>query len=177
MKFEIIQSALITLACAGTIASPLVAQQPRLVAQAKTRGLVFDVQLDDGHGLRGEVRGANGQLKKGTDVALWKETSLMGQVRTDSQGQFRFAELRGGRYRVATADSVVACRAWTAGLAPPNARQSLLVVTNVYSTRGQQPINEVFCFNPFLMGTIVAAAIAIPIAVHDSGDGQLPDGS
>ena len=122
------------------------------------------------------MRNAQGQLQLDTDVVLWQGNQMLQRTRTNERGQFRFTRLRGGMYRIATPDITLACRAWTAKLAPPSARQSLLVVANMYSARGQQPINEVFCFNPFLMGTIVAAAIAIPIAVHDDGDGQLSDG-
>ena len=140
------------------------------------RELALDIALDVHGSLSGEVRNAQGQLQLDTDVVLWQGNQMLQRTRTNERGQFRFTRLRGGMYRIATPDITLACRAWTAKLAPPSARQSLLVVANMYSARGQQPINEVFCFNPFLMGTIVAAAIAIPIAVHDDGDGQLSDG-
>jgi|GEM_PF-3094914 len=140
------------------------------------RELALDLALDAQGSLSGEVRNEQGQLQVDTDVVLWQGSRMLQRTRTNQRGQFRFTRLRGGMYRIATPDVTLACRAWTAKLAPPNARQSLLVVANMYSARGQQPINEVFCFNPFLMGTIVAAAIAIPIAVHDDGDGQLSDG-
>jgi hypothetical protein len=157
--------------------SPLTAEQPIPVPPAKQRPLVLDVGLDANRALRGEVRDAQGQAQANTDVVLWKKDVIVQRTRSDGKGRFRFRDLKGGHYQIATPDSKVACRAWTAGHAPPSARKSLLIVANVYSARGQQPINEVFCFNPFLMGTIIAAAIAIPIAVHNSGDGQLQDGS
>ena len=140
------------------------------------RDLALDLALDLNGSLTGEVRNAQGQLEIDTDVVLWRGNQMLQRTRTNARGQFRFTNLPGGLYRIATPDITLECRAWTATLAPPGARQSLLVVANMYSARGQQPINEVFCFNPFLMGTIVAAAIAIPIAVHDDGDGQLSDG-
>lgn len=140
------------------------------------RELALDIALGEQGSLTGEVRDAQGQLAVNTDVVLWQGNQMLQRTRTNKRGQFRFANLRGGLYRIATPDITLECRAWTAKHAPPSARESLLVVANMYSARGQQPINEVFCFNPFLMGTIVAAAIAIPIAVHDDGDGQLTDG-
>lgn len=174
--------AVVSMACLGMISAPVVAQTPipasgRVVPGRPAKPMMLDVALDAGGSLRGEVRNEQGQVKPDADVVLWKGMDVLQRVRTDARGRFQFDRLRGGQYRIATADVTIACRAWTAGLAPPAARQSLLVVANMYSARGQQPINEVFCFNPFLMGTIIAAAIAIPIAVHDSGDGQLPDGS
>lgn len=195
------RSALVAMSCAGMLSSPVLAQQPvpstntgspiPRVANASTGGstapakmfarksvpLAFDVALDRNRSLSGEVRNEQGQLQVDTDVVLWRGSEMLQRTRTNESGKFQFTELRGGEYRIATPDATIACRAWVATLAPPNARESLLVVGNMYSVRGQRPINEVFCFNPFLMGTIVAAAIAIPIAVHDSGDGQLADGS
>ena len=142
---------------------------------ALRRSLTFDVALDAQGSLFGEVRDGQGKAQRNTDVVLWQGNQMIQRTRTNGQGQFYFANLQGGIYRIATPDVTLECRAWTSQLAPPSARESLLVVANMYSARGQQPINEVFCFNPFLMGTIVAAAIAIPIAIHDSGDGELSD--
>lgn len=150
---------------------------PAKMFASKSLPMALDVALDRNHSLSGEVRDAQGRLQLDTDVVLWQGNDMLQRTRTDQRGRFQFSKLRGGEYRIATPDTTIACRAWVASLAPPNARKSLLVVANMYSVRGQRPINEVFCFNPFLMGTIVAAAIAIPIAVHDSGDGQLADGS
>lgn len=177
MGSRMLRSTLSALVCVQVLVSPLMAQQPIPALPGPGQPLVLDVGLDANRGLRGEVRDAQGQSQANTDVVLWQKDLMVQRTRSDSQGRFRFRDLKGGHYQIATRDSKVACRAWTAGHAPPSARESLLIVANVYSARGQQPINEVFCFNPFLMGTIIAAAIAIPIAIHDSGDGQLPDGS
>ena len=175
--------AMFAFASAGMMVSPVVGQQilttghPVPKTPVAPRNTIRDVKLDSSQRLHGEVRDAQGKLLPNTDVVLWQGSTLVNRTRTDAKARFHFPAVRGGQYRIATPDVTVECRAWTAELAPPNAGESLLVVANLYSARGQQPINEVFCFNPFLMGTIVAAAIAIPIALHDSGDGQLPDGS
>ncbi len=200
------RTALVAMSCAGMLSSPILAQQPvqstntgqpakragNVLANVASVGgstapakmyarksvpLAFDVALDRSGSLRGEVRDEQGKLQIDADVVLWQGSRMLQRTRTNERGKFQFTKLRGGEYRIATPDATIACRAWVSTLAPPNARESLLVVANMYSVRGQRPINEVFCFNPFLMGTIVAAAIAIPIAVHDSGDGQLADGS
>ena len=178
-SFSWLRSMMVALACIGFVVPPACGQT--LVASATQATfkppLVLDVELDEANVLHGEVRDAQGQVQANTDVVLWQGKKLISRTRTDDNGRFRLMVPRGGRYLLATPDISIECRAWIAGLAPPDARQSLLVTSNTYSVRGQQPINEVFCFNPFLMGTIIAAAIAIPIAVHDSGNGQLPDGS
>jgi hypothetical protein len=42
----------------------------------------------------------------------------------------------------------------------------VLVVADSAVARGQRPIGEILC-NPVLIGLLIAAAIAIPIAVHN----------
>ena len=177
MRLRWLRSALILLACFGLLASPVVAAEPIVRPAPSSQKLIMDLVLAEGDVLRGEVWNSSGHAQIATDVVLWKDADLIGRTLTDADGKFRFEGLPTGLYRIATPDATIACRVWSERVAPPNARQSLLIVTNMYSARGQQPINEVFCFNPFLMGTIIAAAIAIPIAVHNSGDGQLADGS
>lgn len=179
MGTRTLRASLSTLACLGMLAAPLWAADPGIVLQSvkTSKPLALDVKLDSQRGLSGEVRDTQGKLQARANVQLWQRKQLLQRVQADATGKFRFADVRGGFYRIQTAQSGVACRAWTAVAAPPAARESLLVVTNIYSARGQQPINEVFCYNPFVMGTIIAAAIAIPIAVHNSDDDDAADGS
>ena len=177
MKLRLLRSALLWLGCTSWLISPGLASEPLIARPFGLDVPVLDLELAEGGVLRGEVWGSQGHAQIATDVVLWRDDEMIARDRTDTDGKFRFRGLRGGRYRITAADSVLPCRAWRQGAAPPGARESILLVANMYSARGQQPINEVFCFNPFLMGTVIAAAIAIPIAVHDSGDGQLADGS
>jgi hypothetical protein len=44
-----------------------------------------------------------------------------------------------------------------------------MMVSSPQLVRGQQPISAVFS-NPLLIGLIIAAAIAIPVAIHNSQD-------
>jgi hypothetical protein len=61
----------------------------------------------------------------------------------------------------------VTCRAWTHAAAPPAATDQLTVVDGPPLIRGQQPFSAVFT-NPLFIGLVIAAAIAIPIAVHNA---------
>jgi len=51
----------------------------------------------------------------------------------------------------------------------------LTVVADQQVVRGQQPFSAIFT-NTLFIGLVIAAAIAIPIAVHNSQDDQ-PSGS
>ena len=175
MGIHVFRSTFVTVFCVGMLAPPLLASEPN--SQTQKREAELDVALDANGVLTGEIRNQQGRPQANADIVLWQTGELLQRRRTDHLGRFQFPGLRGGLYRVATSNATVACRAWTSRAAPPKSRTSLLIVANQVSARGQTPINEVFCANPFLMGTVIAAAIAIPIAIHNSGDDELPDGS
>jgi hypothetical protein len=92
------------------------------------------------------------------------------QERTTPDGRFAVGDLQAGTYRLETSEGVCICRLWTSAAAPPAAAPSLLIVNDASVTRGQRPIRDLFHADPVLMATVVAAAIAIPIAVHKSRD-------
>lgn len=156
--------------------SPLAALQPD-ISKPVALPQVVDVALTARAELRGEIRGSEAQPRPHASVELWRADQKVRVARSDAAGRFRFGDVAGGVYQLRSGDSVVVCRVWTASVAPPRAAGELLLVARNTTVRGQQPLNEVFCFNPFVMGTIISSAVAIPIAVHDSGDGQLEDGS
>ena len=160
----------------GLVLGPIHAED--VVPASRKRTASLDVELSAEGVLAGELRDRQGRVQPLQDVWLWQKTRRVGRTRSDQRGRFQFRGVRGGVYRVVTGDVAVWCRCWPKATSPPAARAGLLLVTSDISTRGQQPLKEVFVANPFVMGGIIAAAIAIPIAVHNSGDDdQLPDGS
>ena len=177
MRPCMLRSIIAVVVCAHLSISPLVAEQPIPTKRSVQLPRVWDVALDVKSSFRGEVHDREGQPRSNTRVELWRADQKVQQAQSDAHGKFVFVGVKSGLYQVRTATSVAACRIWNGKLAPPSAKAMLLVVTSESTMRGQQPLNEVFCFNPFVMGTIISSAVAIPIAVHDSGDGQLEDGS
>jgi hypothetical protein len=95
---------------------------------------------------------------------------------TDAEGRFTISVSQGGTYCLQTSEGISVCRIWTKAAAPPGAARSVLVVNDRLVQRGQRPIRELFTSDPIIVGTLVAAAIAIPIAVHKSRDDS-PSGS
>ena len=178
MRLRTLKSTLAALACLGMLAGPLMAADPdrSLSPPAAGRPRIHDIALDADRSLHGEVRDVDGKLQPDADVSLWLGTVLVQRVRTGRWGRFAFRGLRGGSYEIRTSATRVTCRAWTAATAPPRAPTTILLLSNTGSVRGQQPLAEAFVFNPFLMGALIAAAIAIPIALHNS-DQDLPEGS
>ena len=154
--------------------SPL--QSTRRPSNIAVGSQVVDVELEPGGVLRGELRNAQGRLVPGSSLSIWKGGKLLVRSKTDDRGQFAFSGLEGGTYHIAAPFAQLYCRCWAKGTGPPRASTGLLLASQSYLLRGQQPIGQVYGYNPILMGAVVTAAVIVPIAVHDS-DVDLPDGS
>ncbi len=151
----------------GTLSPPRVAATEPARAP---RVVTHDVCLDARGRLHGVVVNGQGQAQVAATVTLGR-TDRPGprqSLRTGGEGQFCFEDVKAGTYQLETSEGVCLCRLWTSTAAPPAAAKSLLVVNDAQITRGQRPIGELFRSDAVLMATVVAAAIAIPIAVHKS---------
>lgn len=140
---------------------------------------VIDIRIDPRGRLQGTVVNPQGQRQSQTVVALLREgseSSVARRVATDANGQFAFTTVTPGTYRLQTDEGVVRCRLWSSAAAPPSAAARVLLVNDASLVRGQRPIRELFFSDPLLISVVVAAAIAIPVAVHKSRD-DAPEGS
>jgi hypothetical protein len=168
---------IVAVALAGLVTptSLLAADQ---VPTAPSKFKTLDVRLDGQHRLNGLVVDGQGKPQVATKVELQRTDRKEGlsAVVTDAKGRFAFASVKAGTYRLQTTEGVCLCRLWTRQGAPPSAASSLLIVNDARIERGQRPIGELFRSDPFLMAAVVAAAIAIPIAVHKAQD-ESPTGS
>jgi hypothetical protein len=144
-------------------------------AGGREAAAVVDVRLDERGSVRGILIDAAGQPLATRSVVLQQTGAAVCSTETDAAGGFAFRGLAGGVYRLIVGDQTVTCRVWTHGAAPPTATDQLTVVAGPPLIRGQQPFSEIFR-NPLFVGLIIAAAIAIPIAVHNAQDDQ-PSGS
>jgi hypothetical protein len=90
-------------------------------------------------------------------------------TQTGVDGRFAIAGVKAGVYEVATSQGVTVCRLWAPRTAPPAAQSDALVVHGGSVVRGAQGGGGVIGFlsNPWVLGGIVAAAIAIPLALDD----------
>ena len=131
-----------------------------------------DVALAAGGVLHGQVLDPQGQPQGKLAVRLVQKNEIVATATTDAQGKFAVADLRGGVYEVHAGASAGVYRLWAANTAPPVAQSSALLVDGQTAVRGQGGFG--WLRNPWVIGGIVAAAIAIPIAVsnHDSGSGS-----
>ncbi len=128
--------------------------------------------------LQGYVVNAQGVPASNVEVTITTSSGEKVQARSDLKGRFGYRGLAGGTYQLATDHGVVNCRAWHATTAPPRAAATLLMVHDENLVRGQwsappglnsgvSRMKRVMT-NPFAVATIIGAAVAIPVAIHNA---------
>jgi hypothetical protein len=166
---------LAALAITGSIL-PIAPASAKQDSPAAAAPMVRDVELAYGGLLVGRLADANGRPLANAPVSVIADGKPLATMHTDAEGIFAVAKLRGGVHEIATADTVRVCRLWAPGTAPPGAPQSIEVVAPGEVVRGQYgppPGNrfikkaKVWATNPFIVGGVVAAAVAIPVALSD----------
>lgn len=148
---------------------------PQQLTTPRTKAVyVNDIAFGTGGQLRGYVFNRQGQPSDAFRLKVTQNGRPATEVVTDKQGRFQVDGMRGGMFQVAAGKQTYMCRGWVAGTAPPKARTDLLVVPDGVVERGQRPIGDLFFADPVMVGLVVAAAIAIPIAVSNSKDDASP---
>jgi hypothetical protein len=134
---------------------------------AKPAISIVDVALAEDGNLSGQVMDLQGVPLASTTVAVVRQGEVVATVQTDSQGRYSVSGLNTGLYQVVTEQGLTVCRVWTAKAAPPSAQAEALVIDGTYTVRGGmggRPWGP-FLSNPWVLGGIVAAAIAVPLAL------------
>ncbi len=128
---------------------------------------ITDVRLHEGGTLYGRVITENAAVAD-MEVALGSGEQTLVVGKTDSNGCFAFAGLCNGVYQLSTAKGRHLYRAWTAQTAPPSAQPCAILVTD--TVRGQLAMTTFrnWMANPWIIAGIVGAAVAIPVAIHNS---------
>ncbi len=166
----------VSLSCVGIVlpAPPLEAATPRAAAPTpapplKAKRLAGDVELDVAGCLHGRVLSARGLPVADAPVVLRRLGQEVARTRTDAAGRFRIGPLRGGTYELSSAGHGRLVRAWAATTAPPGGNNVALIVIGGDAVRGQMPLEDFFASDAVIICALVAALIAVPIAVHNSG--------
>ncbi len=159
-------------------------------AAAQPVSKVTDVALGASGILTGQAVDATGKPLARTELTITNGRVKLRTI-TDQQGAFRVTNLQGGVYRVEMGRQTQFCRVWMLGTAPPSATAGLLVVQNGDLALGQScgcgtgvscgsPVCggrsrvKSLLANPLVFGGLVAAAIAIPVAIHNADDDDDP---
>ena len=141
-----------------------------LLASGPARGPVAtDVALQEGGVLVGQVVSPQGTGMAGISVMLRSQGKTVQTVTTGKEGYFAAKGLRGGVYQLVAQDGHGVYRVWTRGTAPPIAQQGAVLVVGDEVLRGQAPGPwKTFLTNPLVIGAVVATAVAVPVAIHNS---------
>ena len=155
----------------------LVVSSQSAVAQARVadRALVIqDVELTAGGTLSGRILTTQGAPRPEVPVVLRQNGREIVRVLTDEAGDFRAAPLRGGVYEVTAEQTSAVYRLWAPQTAPPNAGGRIILLTGETVYRGQSVDAQDFgtavtdmIFNPVTLTLGAAAAIAIPVTLHN----------
>lgn len=147
------------------------------------RGLtVVDVAVDRDGVLRGQVVDKQGRSLAGEEIALTNE-KLQLRTLTDQQGRFELRGITGATYQAQVGQQIQLMRVWSPGTAPPSASQGLMFVQDSDVVLAQYCGSPVcgsavgpkhHLANPWIFGGLVAAAIAIPVAIHNSDNDDQP---
>jgi len=145
---------------------------------------VRDVELGPNGMLAGQIVNAQGQPVARTTVTLKNQTVRLRTI-SDPRGQFQFSGLTGGNYHLESDQGGQLCRLWKNGTAPPKANQKILLVQQNGPVALGQNCGSPVCgspvrggadrakrllTHPLVIGGLVAAAIAIPVAIHNADD-------
>lgn len=156
----------------------LVSPAARATAQQATgqqieQARVQDVRITYNGMLRGTLHDEGGQPVVGQDVHVYHGKRFAVTTRTNDAGEFQLTHAVGGTYRFDVGGESWFCRCWIGDAAPPGAKTALAIqagqsAPEAMILRGQKPLCCLWGGEPLMLGVLVAAAIAIPIAVHNS---------
>jgi len=164
-------------------AHALAAEEParQSEAVAPTAMPISDVALGPGGLLTGRVLDEHLQPLIDADVAILADGKAVATTRSDANGVFAIAGLRGGIHQVVTPEASRFVRLWVDGTAPPRAARGAEIVGGPDIVRGQWGGHNsyihrmaMWATNPFLVGGVIAAAVAVPVIIHNTDDDDPP---
>jgi len=170
---RMLKAAALSLACLGMLVPVPVLQAaavesspvPEVVGRSH---VAVDVGLRSGGVLLGQVVNGQGIPLRRAPVELRQLDRKVGTTATDAAGYFSLRDLRGGTYQILAADAHGVFRLWAPNTAPPSARPGALLVAGDGPVRGQATSCAQWLCNPWIIAGLVAAAVAIPVAIHNS---------
>jgi hypothetical protein len=129
---------------------------------------ICDVELDDARRVHCLLTDVGGVPLSERTVIVVREGRPVATAMTDGRGEFSVGGLSGGVYHLASPGAERIVRVWTRGTAPPTAVDRVQLVASDDLVRGQWDANQWISLDTLTAIAIVAAAFAIPIAVHNA---------
>lgn len=174
MKRSRIATVIVILAVATGLFSSRVATAASPAGDTAQTGLVQDVALQEGGVFNGSLVDGKGSPISAANLTLLRDNNPLSVAKTDQQGKFAFKGLQGGIYQLTAPNTFRVYRLWAEGTSPKNASQVAHVVAGQDVARGQTTAGRVkkIITSPLGITAIVATAIAVPVALHNSDRGS-----
>ena len=177
-----LRKATFTMACLGMlIQTPLAmaattsqAAKPETVTKNSKKSAVFDVGLHKSNTLIGQLVNEQGIPQVKQKVSLVQKNRLLVTATTDKNGYFAFSNVSAGTYNVVAPKAQGICRVWAPKTAPPAAQPGLLLVDGKGAIRAQDGPIAYWLGKPWVIAGLVAAAVAIPVAIHNHQNDKSP---
>lgn len=177
---RMIKTSLLAIACLGLLmpAPAALGWQQRTPATpwANTPPRIADVSLQEGGILYGQVVDGQGVPRASAPVSLARVGGQRVTTRTNGSGWFQAGPLEGGTYQIVARRGTGVFRVWTPATAPPTAAPAILVVDSTDQVLGQRPLSGPVGYwlrNPFVVTGVVAVAVAVPVAIHNTRDDRV----
>ncbi len=185
---DLVKGVLVSLAAVGfCLPHPVLAAS----ADVDRVPVVTDVGLSSGGVLVGQVVDSQGIALAKVPVSLQGGGREIARAQTDANGYFAVRGLRGGVHQLVTPGAQGTFRLWKSDTAPPLSQEGALLIVDRQMVRGQscEPGCEPGCgigcgscckglsywlANPWVVTGIVATAVAVPVAIHNSGRPSSP---
>ena len=170
-KARILTGALVSLATLG-----LCLPSAAFAAKPSPQSPAVDVALMKGGVLVGQVVNPQGTAVVDAPVLMQHQGKTLATPRTGKQGYFAMKDLRPGVYQISASKGQGVYRLWAPGTAPPTAKKGALLVSGDGVARGQFGGGglKAMLANPWIVGAIVATAVAVPVAIHNADNGDDP---
>jgi carboxypeptidase family protein len=167
----LLRTGMIVVACLGMLIPPSALQAATGDASSQqptaNRAITADLALGGDGSLRGQAVNAQGKPVPLTRVSLRQNDREVATTTTDRNGHFLLPGLRGGTYQLVAGQASVTYRLWQAKMAPPSATRAALVVVDGRQVLAQHGPLGYWLSNPWVVAGLVAAAVAIPVAIHN----------
>lgn len=176
-KFQFLTALLVF--TTGFPIAPLFAVSPVASGiEGRTINATVDVSLTSQGLLSGQVLNGAGRPMADAKVLLHDGHGTPVVARTNERGAFAYRDLPSGVYYLQSGDHLCVARVWSAEAAPPKSQRSVLLIGQTDILRAQmnapprvngavQPSKRILT-NPLAVAGIVATAVAIPVAIHNS---------
>ena len=173
MKFTTkLKIVMLVLACVGLlIPAPVVAAvtAPSKTGKEAPQPLIkaFDIELHQGGTFVGQVVNAQGAPQDKVPVSLLRGNKTLVTTSTNKGGFFAISRVPAGTYRAVAGKTQGVYRIWAKGTAPPKSQPGALLVVGQGPVRAQTGPIGYWLGNPWIIAGLVAAAVAIPVAIHN----------